>query len=363
MSKVHFASAKMTAMRADASLPAKFRRLLDCYPLKSMFEGKTVAIKMHLGGHLGYTTIPPVFVRTLVSQIKEAGGKPFITDGAGAVPGAKARGYTEEVLGCRLVDAAGYNEGYYVEAPVGYRGLETVQLCGEVVNADAMIVYSHGKGHGTSGWGGAIKNIGMGNVTCKSRGDIHALEDPEFAWDGELCTHCYLCRDNCPTNALSFNDAGELKLFLHHCRYCMHCVTSCPQQAITVNDQGSSIFQEGMARVNKACLDRFEPERVLYINHVCNVTPLCDCWGFSTPAIVPDVGVLASDDIVAVEKASIDMVKTENYIPGTLPPPLEVRDVPGHLFQKIHGKDPYVQCEEAERLGLGSQIYEIVEVQ
>jgi uncharacterized Fe-S center protein len=363
MSKVLFASAKMNALRADASLPAKFQRLLDQYPLKDMFDGKSVAIKMHLGGHYGYTTIPPLFVRMLVQKIKDAGGQPFITDGHGAVPGAKVRGYTEEVLGCPLVPAAGVNEGYYVSAPIGYKTLQEARLCGEVANADAMIVYSHGKGHGHCGWGGAIKNIAMGNVTCKTRGDIHGLMDTEFEWDDTLCSHCYLCRDNCPAGALTFNKEDKLNIFLHNCRYCMHCVTACPQNAVTINEESIRQFQTGMALVTKACLDRFEEGRVLFINHVTSVTPFCDCWGFSSPAIVPDVGILASTDIVAVEQSSIDTIKAEDYIPGSLPNPLEVRDVEGHLLYKIHGKDPYLQCEETEKAGLGSRSYELVEIE
>ena len=177
MSKIHFASAKMKALKADASLPAKFKRMLAQFPMKGMFEGRTVAIKMHLGANLGYTTIPPLFVRILVQEIKDAGGRPFITDGSGAIPGAKARGYTEEVLDAPVVPAAGVNEKYYESVPIDYLTLKEAQLCGEIVNADAMIVYSHGKAHGHCGWGGAIKNIGMGNVTCKTRGDIHALID------------------------------------------------------------------------------------------------------------------------------------------------------------------------------------------
>lgn len=363
MSKVYFASAKMHALRGDASLPAKFRRMLQRYPLEDMFGGKSVAIKMHLGGGYGYTTIPPLFVKFLIDEIKNAGGRPFVTDGSGAIAGAKDRGYTEEVLGAPVVPAAGINEKYYQEVPINYMSLETARMCGEIVDADAMIVYSHGKGHGHCGWGGAIKNIGMGNVTCKTRGDIHALMDTEFEWNSELCTKCYLCRDNCPTGALSFNDKNEFSIFMHHCRYCMHCVTACPQEAVKINEESIRQFQAGMAHVNKACLDTFEPNRVLFINHVTNVTPFCDCWGFSSPSIVPDVGILASTDIVAVEQSSIDMIKTEDYIQGSLPHPLEVRDIEGHLLYKIHGKDPYLQCEEAAKLGLGSQEYELEEVE
>lgn len=352
----------MKELRADASLPAKFQRLLAQFPLGEIFEKKTVAIKVHLGGNLGYTTIPPLFIKLLADRVREAGGKPFVTDGTSAVPTAKDRGYTEEVLGCPVVPAAGRSGRYFKEVPVNYLSLKSVQLCGEIVDADAMVVYSHGKGHGHCGFGGAIKNIGMGNVTGKSRGDIHALIDTEFDWNSELCTHCYLCRDNCPAGAVGFNKQGQLRINLHHCRYCMHCVEACPQGAIKINEEGMRQFQAGMAHANKACLDTFEPGRVLYLNHLCAVTPFCDCWGFSSPAIVPDIGIFGGTDIVSVEQASIDSIRTEDFIEGSLPHPLTVRDVPGHLLEKIHGKNPYLQCEEAARLGLGRQEYELVEV-
>ena len=363
MSRVHFASARLKEIRAEASLPAKFKRMLAEYPMKGMFDGKTVAIKMHLGGYLGFTTIPPLFVKILVDAVKEAGGKPFITDGTWSIADAKDRGYTQEVLGAPLVPAVGFNEKYYVTVPIGYRSLDQADLCGEIVNADAMIVLSHGKGHGHCGWGGAIKNIGMGNVTCKTRGAIHALTDTAFVWNEAACIHCSLCVDNCPTKAATFNKEGKLDIFSHHCRYCMHCVIACPEHAITIDEHGAHYFQVGMAHVNKACLDTFEPGRVMYINYVMNVTPLCDCWGFTTPSFVPDIGILASTDIVAVEQASIDTIKTEDFLEGTLPYPLSMDpETPGHLLEKIHHKDPYMQCKELAKLGLGEQEYELVEV-
>ena len=143
----------------------------------------------------------------------------------------------------------------------------------------------------------------------------------------------------------------------------MHCVTACPVGAITINEGSARTFQTGMARVTKACLDGFEPNRVLYINHILNVTPFCDCWGFTSPMIVPDVGVFAGTDIAATEQASIDSIRTEDFIPGSLPPPYTVRDIEGHLFRKIHGKDPYLQVEEAEKAGLGERTYAIEEIE
>jgi len=361
-STVTFASAKVKRLHADDTLPAKFKRMLDGYPLAQMFDGKRVAVKMHVGDKLGYTTIRPLFVRILIERLKAAGASyPFVTDGSAAIPGAVARGYTEEVLGAKVLPAAGVANKYYYSRKVGFRSLETVELCGNIVDADAMVVLSHGKGHGQSGFGGAIKNIAMGCVAGDSRGKIHRLSSTAFQWDSAACTHCYLCRDNCPTAAVSFNEAGHMYIFDHDCKYCMHCVNACPAGAITIDESGYRYFQQGMALTVREVLSTFEPGRVLYINVLMDVTPLCDCWGYSTPAIVPDVGILASDDIVAVDQASMDLIRNEDFLPGSLPEQMKLSPE-GHLLQRIWGKDPYMQVEEAAALGLGSRAYKLVEI-
>jgi len=361
-SRITFASARVKRLHADDTLPAKFKRMLDSYPLEKAFKGKRVAVKMHLGNHLGYTTIHPLFVRILVEKLRGAGASyPFITDGSAAIPEAVARGYTEEVLGAPVLPAAGVANKYYYSRKVGFRSLETVELCGNIVDSDAMIVLSHGKGHGQSGFGGAIKNIAMGCVAGDSRGKIHRLSSAAFQWSAQKCTHCYLCRDNCPTAAVSFDEGGHMQIFDHDCKYCMHCVNSCPAGAITIDEGGYRYFQQGMALTVKEVLSTFEPGRVLYINVLTNVTPLCDCWGYSTPAIIPDVGILAAEDIVAIDQASIDLIRNEDFLPGSLPEQMKLAPE-GHLLSRIWGKDPYMQVEETAALGLGSRDYEIVPI-
>jgi len=360
---VHFASARVRRLSADDTLPAKFQRMLEQADLKAMFDDQRVAIKMHVGGHLGYTTVHPLFIRQLVAAVKKAGGSPFLTDGSFAVAGAVTRGYTQEVLGAPIYPIGGSQDKYYYPRPIGYRGLEKVHIAGNIADADAMIVLSHAKGHGQCGFGGAIKNIAMGCVTEETRGWIHALMDTEFRWNAEACTHCYVCRENCPGGAISFNDKDEFRVFSHHCRYCMHCVDSCPADAITIDLEGTRYFQNGMARTVKAVLDGFEKKRVYYITVLLNITPLCDCWGFTTPNLVPDIGIMASDDIVAIEQASIDSIDAKNYIPGSLPEQVKMSEGDGHLLQRIWAKDPYLQVEAAAGLGLGSRNYQLAEIE
>lgn len=360
---VHFASAHVARLDRNATLPARFERMLAQLNFAERFKDQRVAIKMHVGGGIGYSTIHPLFVRMVVDAVKAAGGNPFLTDGSFSTDSAVARGYTPEVVGARVVGAAGEFDQYFYQRTTELPGLPEVEVCGNIADAGALLVLSHGKGHGHSGYGGAIKNIAMGCVTCRTRGAIHALMANHFQWDAEACTHCEQCISGCPTGAISFRDE-KLRIFEHHCRYCMHCTRSCPTTAISMEQPADKfrLFQQGMAAAVKETLTFFDPGRVLYLSALMNITPLCDCWGFTTQSIVPDIGILASDDIVAIEQASLDLIKTENLIPGTLPEQLCPPGTAGHLFERIHGKDPYEQVRQVAALGLGSTEYELVEV-
>jgi uncharacterized protein len=358
---VLFAPAHLDRLASEASLPSKFNRLLKRAKFEKYFADKSVCIKMHLGGGLGIYTLHPLFVRQVVAAIKAVGGRPFVTDGPGAALAAWERGYTQEVLGCPVLPASGVADKYLYSEDVGYESLDRVELCGNVVDADALLVLSHGKGHGHSAFGGAIKNIAMGCVSGRTRGMIHGLMSGVFEWDSEKCTHCYQCRDNCPTGVISFAGNGEFNFMEHHCRYCMHCTTACPVGALKIDQSRFHHFQMAMAWATKKCLERFERNSVYYITVIKDVTPLCDCWGWSTQPIIPDVGIVGTDDIVAVEQAALDLIDTVDYIPGTLPDQMKLGKK-GHLLQRVHAKDPYEQVRCCEELKLGKSEYNLVTI-
>jgi uncharacterized Fe-S center protein len=361
MHQVLFASAHVERLHGDATLPAKFGRLLAQADFGSRFNKHRVAIKMHFGGGTGFYTLHPLFVRMVVNAVKEAGGRPYLTDGhADAAP----RGYTMESVGAPAIAAVGEHGKYVYPRQVEVPGLPEVELSGHIVDADAMIVLSHGKGHGHTGYGGAIKNIGMGCVSQKSRGKIHGLMGKHFEWNGEQCTFCEQCVASCPTGAALFNEKKQFTIDEHHCRYCLHCVRACPTAALTMDQPEAKfrLFQQGMAAAVKETLATFDPSRVYYISALLNITPLCDCWGWSTPPIVPDVGILASDNIVAIEQASLDQIDADKLIPGTLPDQISPPGDVGHLFQRVHGKDPYEQVRQCTAAGLGAPEYELVNI-
>lgn len=357
MSKVLFSSVDFERYEANLTLPAKFKRMIDQMDLAEKVKGKHTAIKMHLGRNIGYTTIHPLFVKILVDRLKEFGAKVYITDQS--VSGARARGYTEEFLGCPIVDVCGLMGKYYYTKEVSFNGFKHVDIGGHIHDAEFMIDLSHVKGHGACGYGGACKNIAMGCVTDRTRHQIHALEGG-IVWTEDQCTHCEQCIESCNHYANSFKD-NKYQMNFHHCTYCQHCVKVCPTGAIVMDDSRFRDFQTGMAICTKEVLDALGKENVYYINFLVNITALCDCWGLSTPALVPDIGIMASEDIVAIEQACIDAIKNENLIQSGVPKGVELHKE-GHLFMRLHGKDPFIQLEELERYGLGSRQVEICEV-
>jgi uncharacterized Fe-S center protein len=360
-STVKFATVKFDRIDKEATLPAKFRRLLESLPLEKIVDGKTVALKLHLGGGLGYTTIHPLFLRILVDALKNAGGKIFITDifhlnnNDFGIRGARNRGYSSDILDVPFLPVAGNTDKYFYTRKIGFKTLKEIQIAGNIYDADVLIDFTHVKGHGVCGYGGALKNIAMGCVTQQTRRDLHALEGG-IEWNGELCDQCEKCIEECRYDANKFDDEGKYELMFHNCTYCQHCVEICPNNALTFTGKKFRDFQKGMALATKEIIGCFDMESVYYINVLLNITMLCDCWGLSTPSLVPDIGIMASDDIVAIEKASLDSISDEKLLPDSLP---EGRVLRGgdHLFEKIFGKDPYGQVQVMEEMGMGSSDY------
>lgn len=356
-SKVLFSSVKYDKYDSSVTLPAKFERMIDKMGLEETVKGKWTAIKMHVGRGIGYTTIHPLFVKILIDKLKKYGAKVYVTDQE--VSDARVRGYTEEFLGVPVVPVCGVMNKYFYERKVNFKTFKNVDVGGNIHDAEVMIDLSHVKGHGACGYGGACKNIAMGCVTDRTRQQIHGLEGG-LDWNEELCTHCELCIGSCNHNANSFTDEAKYSVNFHHCTFCHHCVKVCPTGAITKTSDKYDDFQTGMAICTEEVLKTFAPGHVYYINFLTNITALCDCWGLTTPALVPDIGIMASNDIVAIERACIDAIKIENLNMDGVPQGREL-GTEGHLFERLHGKSPFVQLIELEKRNLGTQKYTIEE--
>ncbi len=367
---VKFASVEFEKIDPATTLPAKFDRLLKTADLEKVVKNKIVALKMHLGRGIGYTTIHPLFVKILIKNIKEAGGEVFITDigpnqqrgGFGGLS-PRDRGYSEDVFEAPIYPVSGVFDKYYYSKKVDFKNLKEIQIAGNIHDAEVMIDLSHFKGHGTSSFGGALKNIAMGCVTAKTRGEMHGLHSggSGIVWDESLCDHCYKCIEECRYQANFFNEEDKYEINLHDCTYCQHCIEICPNDALTLKARYYLDFQEGLVIATEEVLKTFRPGNVYYINVLLNITFICDCWGMSAASVVPDIGILASDDIVAIEKASLDLITTENFNPKSLPKNKTLREGK-HIFEQIWGKNPYAQIDIAARRGLGNKDYFIQEI-
>jgi hypothetical protein len=315
---------------------------------------------MHLGGikgeSSGYTTIHPYFVHLLVKKLKESGAKRVVVMD-GYQGNWHVRGYTKKTIGAPL---KALFPGKTITREIGYKSFKDAEISKKILDSDVLLVFSHVKGHGDCGFGGAGKNIAMGCTPTETRGKMHALEGG-IEWDESKCIHCNKCIEECPNKANKFNDEGKYEIFWHDCKYCRHCVLVCKEGAITTKGNTFADFQEGMARVVKLVLEHFGPDRVFFINYLRDITIFCDCWGFSTPSLVPEIGILGSRDLVAIDRASLDMIKEEDLLETGIPDDRELGEG-NHLFEKLHGKDPYLMGEILEKLGVGLIEYNIKNV-
>lgn len=370
MSTVHFGSLEMNAPKSEASLPAKLDVILEKLGVKDVVKDRTVAVKIHLGYNTGFTTVNPFFVRRVVKAVKEAGGRPFVTDVHEAIATAAARGYTPEALGCPIVPAAGFEDKHSYAHNVRYKNIETLQVAGELADASVLLDLSHAKGHNTCGYGGAIKNMGIGGVTRKTRIDIHRSTQYDAYWEEDRCTLKEKHVETCPFGALTWKTDRLLKrvrlrIVFDMCNQCMRCVEAATDGCLEINPVNFESFQKACAISAKEVLSHFDTDKTFFINVALDITPYCDCWGFTTPNVIDDIGILASGDPVAVDQASLDVIANKGLIEENVPRWLEVRPEKHlHPFQRIHGplKDPHLALGHAERLGLGTRSYNIEEV-
>jgi hypothetical protein len=360
-STVYFADIAIESLEPEKTLPAKFRRMLKKINLANRVKDKKVGIKMHFGSNLGYTTIHPIFVRILVETLKETGSKSVKVIDENSENGIP-RGYTREVLGCPVVSCFGDSGKYHYREEIGFKKLDYALFSGEALDSDFFIDLAHIKGHGDCGFGGAIKNIAMGIVPPPSRMKLHRLEGG-IKYNKKLCTFCLKCFKACPNDAIKVEKKEKrVWIFFHNCTYCQHCVLVCPTGALKMENRKFEDFSRGMALVTSKFLKKFKPENLLFINFLMDITVYCDCWGMSTASLVPDIGILVSDDIAAIETASLDMIKTENLLSNGLPKNRKLIESGKHLFEKIHNKDPYLMIKYLEELYDCSMKYKIVEV-
>jgi uncharacterized Fe-S center protein len=327
-------------------------------------KDQNVAIKMHLGLNIGFSTVHPFLIARLVDVIKAGGGKPFILDIMEQYPTAAKRGYTSEVLGCPILPAAGPTDQYYLEKEVDYKGLKKLKMAGTVRDADVLVDISHVKGHNSIGYGAAIKNLALGCFTQETRWAMHRTTQYDKYWNKEKSKDAAALVKACPFGCIHYKKE-KLRVDFDSCNQCMRCVAADKDGCLQINPQNFQSFAEINAIAAGFVLSHFTKDERFFINVATNITQYCDCWGYTTGQILPDLGILGSKDIVAIDKATLDLLSKRPLIRENVSQSLEINDDADlHPFARIHGpyKDPYNMIRYAEKYGLGSADYVLEEV-
>lgn len=365
-SVVYFADLRANSRR---NLLDKIDSLIESVGVKEKFsKGHLAAIKLHFGEKGNTSYISPVFVRRVVDRIKETGALPFLTDTNTLYVGTRGNsvnhlktaienGFGFEVTNAPLIIADGLRGEFGVDVVVNGRHFEKVHIAGEIANADAIVVLTHFKCHELTGFGGALKNLGMGCATREGKLAQHSRCAPVV--DPKGCSSCGACAPSCPVDAIQIGAVAVIDDKI--CIGCGHCIAACPEATINVRwDETTKVLQEKMTEYVKGVLSGKEEKRV-FVNFITHVSPACDCYGHNDAPIVPDVGILASVDPVAIDAASADMVNAQaGFVETAL---VSGHEKGGDKFMGVHpGVDWNVQLDSAERLGLGTRAYEIEKV-
>jgi hypothetical protein len=368
-SKVYFGTARQARLEAKETLPAKLDLILDQLHLRDRVNKETVVIKMHTGNNMIYSTIHPVFVRRVVQAIKDGGGKPFVVDVNWDTDGAEKRGYSNEVIGCPVYPAAGPDEKYFYEHERPYKSIQKWKISGLIQDSSFMVNFAHVKGHPSCGFGAAFKNLALGCLAGNSRGAMHDAMHYDQYWFPEKCPDKSILPQivaACPHNGVVVDKDNPENLHMHfeECNQCGRCLRVAPEGSLKIQPVNFHTFQEACAISVDIVLSTFAPGKVVHLNLATHMTPVCDCFGFTSMPILPDAGVFGSDDIVALDQATLDVIGKTQLIEDNIPTTMEVHTREGHPYQWLHGpyKDPYKVTEYGEKLGIGSRDYELVDV-
>jgi uncharacterized Fe-S center protein len=349
----------------------------------------TVAIKLHCGEWNNTAYLRPVYARALADRIKELGGRPFVTETTTLTYGphcsrateldirmtAERNGFTSAALGCPFIVADGFSgtDDVIIDLPEGY-----ILKAKAIAHANVLIALTHFKGHPLGVVGGALKNLGIGAQSQRGKHNVHLGGHPKYglgaATDfhperckGKKCPKWELCDNCCPYGLFHVKD-DTIEWEREKCTGCMgHIDINTWCGVFNFPREPLDMFQPAIADACLATVKAVGKDKVGFINLAIDITPMCDCMGFAGAAIVPNIGVLASKDPVAIDKASLDMVSKAHGTPGSL---AEDRGVTDSGRKKLEIVSPVfpemseeVQINTGELIGLGSKEYELLTVE
>ncbi len=362
MSQVFFFSYK------DAKSPlVGIQRLCDRAGFPGMISrGDSVAVKLHMGelGNIRY--VRPVLVRKVIDIIKAGDGKPFVFDTVANYPGARdtkkkylntavKNGFAETTMGAPVVVTDDHDELKIIAIKNQIDGckLREIKVPSLPLKSSCLVVLSHVKGHELTGFGGAVKNLGMGCVSTETKRVQHRVNMPILAEERE-CNACGKCADECPTDAITMVNEKPRRAEAE-CIYCGTCFFCCPSHCWIWPPGSKEKLQVYMGHVASALLSEYKG-KIAFVNFIQDVVPQCDCAAPSGNPVVQDVGIAFSFDPVAIDKASLDLIDKSPIIPGA------TKAGPPDILGKMHHTNCLVQLETAGKLGAGSLKYKLVPV-
>lgn len=285
-------------------------------------SGDRIGIKLHWGerGNEGY--LPPDYAREIVRRLCGCGMKPFVFDttvlysggrrtAADSLQTAAEHGFHPDFLACPVIIADGMDGRDVVSIPAGYGHFETVEV-GSVFNqADGFVVFSHVKGHLTTLFGGAIKNLSMGFASRAQKQRMHADYHPVL--NSSLCNRCGICADVCPTKAATISNPDYPVYDLQKCIGCAQCIAMCPQLALEIFwDSDATVFQEKLVETAAAVWKKIASKTVV-VNALINIVADCDCLPGENPVVSPDIGFLGGYHPVELDDESLKIIGAETF--------------------------------------------------
>ena len=348
----------------------KLGRLLNAASLSRVIKKRDLtAVKLHFG-ELGNTAfIRPVFIRKIVDCIKEAGADPFLTDANTLYVGTRSdsphhvstairNGFAYPVVDAPIIIADGLRGKSEASVTINQKRFKRVYIGKEIVEANSYVSVAHFKGHELSGFGGAIKNTGMGCASRKGKLAQHSVVAPKVT--RKKCVRCGDCIVRCSQHAIAMSKAKAL-INPKKCIGCGECILVCPEQAIAIQwNETVPVFLEKMVEYTMGVL-KGKKDRALFVNFITDVSPACDCPPFNDAPIVRNIGVVASTDPIAIDQASVDLVNQERALPDSC---LKKNKLPGKdKFKALYPDiDWPIQLDYGEKLGLGSRKYRLEKI-